>query len=395
MPKIRFTARTVDRLQPTVGRRVEYFDAAVPGLALRVSERGAKTWTVLYRHRARLRRMTLGSAGVLGLATARERARDLLRDASNGEDPATAKQLGRKAETIGDLAELYIEMWAKPRKRSWKADDGLLRNKVLPAWRHRAIVDIARRDVRDLVDDVAQTAPIVANRVAALLSKLFAFALDRDLVEHSPAVRIPRPGHEQARDRVLTEDEIRAFWRACDGLDPAMRAFYRLRLLTAQRGGEVAAMRWQDLDLVGGWWTIPAAGSKNKLAHRVPLGPSVLGILKTFTLGEGYVLAGARGKRQQSEAARVFADIENFRGHDLRRTAATMMASSGGIARLTIGKLLNHAEPGVTKVYDRASYDAEKRAAMIWWDAHLTQILEPRRKGARRGIVRAFGRLAQ
>jgi hypothetical protein len=116
-------------------------------------------------------------------------------------DPATVKQAGRKAETTGDLATLYIEKWAKPRKRSWKADDNLLRRKILPKWRHRRITEITRQDVRLLVEGVAEAgAPVVANRVAALLSKMFAFALDRDLVTASPAVRIPRPGTETARD---------------------------------------------------------------------------------------------------------------------------------------------------------------------------------------------------
>src|SRR5690606_13900540 len=143
----------------------------------------------------------------------RIRARDILHAAAKGEDRASEKQDGRRAELFADLADLYIEKWAKPRKRSWKADDNLLRRKVLPKWRGRAIVDITRQDVRLLVESVAEArAPVVANRVAALLSKVFAFALDRDLVAASPAVRIPRPGTEATRDRVFTEDEILALW---------------------------------------------------------------------------------------------------------------------------------------------------------------------------------------
>lgn len=386
MPTCALTARTVDSIKPTAGKQVDYFDAKVTGLALRVTQTGAKSWTVLYRHRGRLRRLTLGSAAVLTLADARERARDLLRDASKGTDPAAAKQAGRAAQTIDDLAELYIAKWAKPRKRSWKADDNLLRRRVLPKWRHRAIADITRADVRQLVEGVAEAgAPIVANRVAALLSKLFAFALDRDLVPVSPAVRIPRPGQETQRDRVLTEDELGALWQSFEALDPMMGAFYKLRLLTAQRGGEVASMRWPDVDLEAGWWTIPASGSKNKLAHRVPINATAGTILATllatadedadFVLGAAQRSkgAGARGKRQQSEAARTFT-VENFRGHDLRRTAASTMAS-GGIPRLTISKILNHVERSVTAVYDRHTYDAEKRAALDWWDVKLQALL--------------------
>lgn len=389
MSTVNLTARFVAGVKPT-RRRLEYGDEDVPGLALRVTPSGAKTWTLRYRNaRARLRRLTLGSAAVLTLAQARERARDELYAAGKGADPATEKQMGRKAETIADLAELYLEKWAKPRKRSWKADENLLRKKVLPTWTHRAIADITRQDVRQLVEGVAEAgAPIVANRVAALLSKVFAFALDRDLVTVSPAVRIPRPGQEQRRDRVLTDDEIRTLWAECSALAPTLEAFYKLRLLTAQRGGEVAAMRWQDIDLDARWWTIPAGISKNKLAHRVPLTPSVVTLLealkRTAPEPASFVLAGlrgkyqnrlgARGRRQQSAAAATFT-VPNFRGHDLRRTAASRMAS-GGISRLVIGKILNHAERDVTAVYDRHSYDAEKTAALTWWDVRLTAILE-------------------
>ena len=384
MPTLMLTDRQVAAIKPTTAR-VEYVDEKVPGLALRVTPNGAKSWTVRYRHRGRLRRLTLGSASVIPLVKARERVRDLLHDASKGADPATEKQAGRKAETIGDLAALYIEKWAKPRKRSWKADDNLLRKKVLPTWRHRAIADITRQDVRGLVEDVAEAgAPIVANRVAALLSKMFAFALDRDLVTASPAVRIARPGHERQRDRVVSEDELRTLWQEFDALDKPMAAFYKLRLLTAQRGGEVTSMRWQDLDLPNAWWTIPAGVSKNRLAHRVPLSRTAVTLieaLRTAAMDTVFVLgaasrtkgAGARGKRQQSEAAATFT-VPDFRGHDLRRTAASMMAS-GGIPRLTISKILNHVERSVTAVYDRHSYDAEKRAALDWWDAKLRAIL--------------------
>lgn len=400
----KFTTRTVGGLKPIPGKRVEYFDAATQGLALRITPSGVKTWCVLYRHRGRLRRLTLGPAKVLSLAEARQRARDTIRDAKDGADPATEKRQARKAETIADLAVDYIERYAKKRKRSWKDDERILRVEVLPHWKHRAIADIRRRDVRALVEAIAERgAPTLANRAVSLLSKVFKFALDDELIESSPAVRIPRPAPEHQRDRVLTEDEIRTLWQAFDALDAPMAAFYKLRLLTAQRGGEVASMRWQDVDLDGGgWWTIPSERSKNKLPHRVPLSPSVVKLLKALradvdrallakrTAGKQatepvYVLDNARGKRQQSEAAATFT-VPDFRGHDLRRTAASLMAG-GGIPRLTIKKILNHVERDITAVYDRHSYDAEKAAALAWWDVRLTAIIE--KKPA---TVRAFAR---
>ena len=217
----------------------------------------------------------------------------------------------------------------------------------------------------------------MANRTTALLSKLFKFALDDELIEASPAVRISRPGAEQKRDRVLSDDELRTLWVVWDGLSSEMAAHFKLRLITAQPGGEVAAMRWKDVDLKAGWWTVPAGVAKNKLAHRVPLSASALTILKalraTAAKDAVYVLAGARGKRQQSEAAATFG-VPDFRGHDLRRTAASLMAG-GGISRLVIGKILNHVEKDITAVYDRHGDDAEKQAALTWWDTKLAAIL--------------------
>ena len=300
----------VERLRPAAGKRLDYHDTVVQGLTLRITERGVKSWRVLYRHRQRLRALTLGAVPVIGLADARERAREAIRRVSKGHDPASEKRADRKAETIAELADDYIERHAKRKKRSWKKDEWMLRRKVLPKWRHRAVKDIARRDVRLLVDQVAADgAPILANRLAALLSKLFKFALEDDLIGASPAVGIARPSIEQERDRVLSEKEIRQLWREFDGLPLAMAAYYKLRLITAQRGAEIASMQWAELDLGAGWWTVPSGRSKNRLSHRVPLSSiaiEILNGLKAQAPAGDYVLAGARGKRQQSEAAATF-----------------------------------------------------------------------------------------
>lgn len=391
---VRLTSRLIDALRPG-STRTQIFDELVPGLMLRVSPSGAKSWSVLYRHRRRLRRLTLGSAAVVSLADARERAREALRDTSKGADPAARKKSDRSAATMESLIDAYLAQHAKRKKRSWKADDRIARTEILSVWRHRAVQDIKRTDILELVDAIAERGvPIMANRTTALVSKLFNFAMNHGWIDASPAVRIPRPAPERARDRVLTEDEIRVAWKQFGALDPAMAAFYKLRLLTAQRGQEVNTMRWRDLDLTAGWWTIPAEQSKNKLARRVPLATSVVTLLKSLVPDSGtkvtsiYVLEGARGKRQQSEAAATFT-VSDFRGHDLRRTAATMM-TSGGVPRLVVGKILNHAEKGVTATDDRSSYDAEKREALDWWGRRIEAILDRKRRrtvpfeGARR-----------
>jgi integrase len=381
------TARTVANLKP---RATAFYqsDTTISGLAVRVAPDGAKTWSLRYRVGRRQRRLTLGSYAVLTLADARQRAKDALKLVSAGVDPGQTKQDRRDADTVSDFAKTYIEKHAKPRKKSWKVDQRRLNIDVLPLWTHRLMKDITRRDVRELLDAIAaRPAPIVANRVRSLLHKLFNVAIELGIVEVNPVTATRRPGVEQQRDRVLTHDEMRTFWTACDALPLEMRAAWTLRLLTAQRGGEVYGMHWQDVDLEGGWWTIPAGLSKNKLAHRVPLSAAAVDILREVRAKADermktqkhpkpsvFVLRTARGKRQQAEAAATF-NIDDFRGHDLRRSAASSMASSG-VSRLVISKILNHVERGVTAVYDRHSYDAEKRIALDAWARTLTNIIE-------------------
>ena len=148
-------------------------------------------------------------------------------------------------------------------------------------------------------------------------------------------------------------------------------------LITAQRGKEVLSMRWADVD--GGWWTIPADIAKNKLPHRVWLSAPALRVLATLK-GDGqrdHVFKGIVGPRQRRGALEGL-EVNDVRPHDFRRTAASTMAS-GRVPRLTISKILNHMETGVTAIYDRHSYDPEKKAALIWWGAKLDAIVNGKR----------------
>ena len=140
--------------------------------------------------------------------------------------------------------------------------------------------EITRRDVRELIEDIAARAPIMANSVLALVRKMFNFAIERDWLEVNPCQMVKRAAPERQRDRMLNDDEIRAVWKALDDERPMIAALFRLRLLTAQRGRELHGASWDEMDLAGGWWTIPAERSKNGLAHRVPLSPQALRILK-------------------------------------------------------------------------------------------------------------------
>ena len=394
---LKFTARTIETIRPVPGRRIDVFDASLPGLALRVTASGHKSWTVHYRNAARrLRRLTLGDYPTITLADARKAAQKALRAAAAGEDPATEKHATRQGETVADLAREYIERQAKKHKRSWEEDQRKLDVDILPSWRTRKVKELTRRDVRDLIERIADRgAPIAANRVLALVRKLLNFAVQRDWIDANPAALITKPGAERSRDRVLTDDELRRIWTACQAEKPAMCALQRLRLVTMQRGGELAKLQWADVDLDTGWIAFPAAITKNKRPHRVPLSPLALEIFATISRASNeWVFPGLTGRRPRRDVtrgaqrvgARVLLTLReanpdvavfDFKGHDLRRTASTKIAEAG-ITQTDIARVLNHSEggPRVTQIYNRYEYDKEKRAALDRWASLLTAILE-------------------
>ena len=423
MPKLKFTARGIEAIKPPPERppkkerdrlkamdikfehgQCDYWDSSVPGFVLRVSYGGRKSWGLVYRHEGRRRRLSLGVYPALSLADAREKASDALREVAHGKDPAADKQAEQKAETFGELAAEYIEKHAKAKKRSWRKDELAFERDLLPIWRHRKASSITRKEVVRVLDDIVERgAGIQANRTLEILRKCYNWAISRDIVSYNPCQGIERPADEHSRERVLSNDEISAVWKAVDDEEPMVAAAFRLRLLTAQRGQEIETMRLEDIDGASGWWTIPGERTKNGLAHRVPLSRQAMDILDALDGDaegdvddhgddagrdhQGWVFQSSKRDGPVTNLWRATADIRksaakardgekvDFVPHDLRRTAATKMTGDLGISRLTVSKILNHIETGVTAVYDRHSYDAEKRQALDAWGARVEQIV--------------------
>jgi integrase len=385
----------------TVQKRTDYSDSTVTGLVLRVTPAGAKSWCLRYRTTSgQPRRYTLGKAADLSLSKARLKARQALHAVASGHDPSEAKRQGRKARTMGALVEDYLTLHAKVYKRSWRQDEWMLKNEVLPYWKDRKAQDITRRDVRERIEGiVARGVPIVANRVLACIRKVFNFGISRDWVEANPATNIDKPCVEVSRDRVLSDDELRLFWTLCDREPPALAAFLRLRLVTAQRGGELARLKWADVTEAA--FTIPENIAKNGRAHRVPLTTTSQCLLDGLPRLNEWLFPGRSGRMAISvlnEAAHRINDRmttvlqadANFRGHDLRRTAATRMAEAG-IPQAHIARVLNHVESGprATQVYQRYEFDKEKKVALETWDRELNRILS---EESATGTVRPFVR---
>ena len=257
MPILPLTARTVAGLRaPYDQARIEYFDAETPGLCLRITSDGVKTWALMYRHHGRKRRLTLGRFPDLGLADARGKAVRARGRILGGADPAAEKHDERATygDTVGALFTLFTQHYE--RRKSWPELRRIYEHDVLPVWRHRRVQDITRREIRDLVEQKAKTAPIMAHRLLARISRLFTFALERDWIQANPTFRMRRPSPETSRDRVLSRSELKKLWRVLhqtDAKDAQGRSLPRLSqtlndaflvlLLTAQRGGEVWRMR--------------------------------------------------------------------------------------------------------------------------------------------------------
>jgi integrase len=382
MATIKMTVRGIEAIRPPKLGQIDYWDADHPGFGLRVSAGGRKAWVAMYRRGNVKRRLTLGTYPTLSLAEARAKAAVAHHAVQfSDSDPATLKKAERVAETFAELAALYIERHAKRHKRSWRKDLLILEKDALPRFGRRKAKDISRRDIIAMLDEiVTRGAPIQANRTLEIVRKLFNWAVARDILGANPCYRLPKPSSENRSDRVLTEEEIREVWHAVGAEAPLTAATFKLRLLTAQRGAEILAMRWDQIS--NNWWTIPAEIAKNGLTHRVPLSPQALAVLDEIRppgKSSEWIFPGASGEGHRVAIHKAHNRLRRRSGisfvpHDLRRTAASHMTSMG-ISRLVVSKVLNHAESGITSVYDRHSYDTEKRAALDAWGYRVEEIV--------------------
>lgn len=416
MPSFDFTDRGLRAIKPGP-TRVDYWDSSVPGpglFGLRVSTTGIKTWNIVYRvgGLGSLRRYTLGQFPTKGYAEARDDGKRALAKAQNGVDPAGEKRetRDRSRDTVKALFEKYAEHVAVRRKaddfRSWDDVQRSLVRDVLPEWGTRLARDIRRRDVRDLVTRKAVTAPVAANRLHAHVSMLLSFGVEQDWLDANPAIGIKKRD-EQARTRILTPAEIAKLWAYLDGETaltltrgatkpitmPAttaatLRDVFKILLLCGQRLGETSNMTWADVDLDGGFWTIPAEDAKNKTAHRVAFSRQALQIIKTrhdaIAPSARFVFPAADtrqtsvmiwSQRAAPAISKALALPVPFTAHDLRRTMSTGLGELG-VDESVIALLLNHKREGVTgKHYNLSVREAAKRAAWQQWADHVDAIV--------------------
>lgn len=387
MAATRLTAVAVEKLRPPETGRREVHDAEVRGLVLRISASGVKSWSFTYRVKGEPRRLTLGQYPGVDLKLARERARDARAAVQRGEDPVQDKkdeERERQVNGFESCVDDFVEKYAKPRLRTWKQTERTLERLAVPEWGDRAVKEIRRRDVVDLLDKVAKDTPCQANLLRAFLSRMFNWLVEREVLEVSPLYGAARRTMPQPRSRVLSDAELAALWKATGKLGGAYGAAVRFLMTTGVRREEAAKLRWDELD--GNWATMPGSRMKNGRDFRAPLSETAkaivdarpkLGVYVFTTTGTkpisnwGHVKA--RLDKLMSDAGEP---VTEWRIHDLRRTVATGV-SMLGYHDDVIDRLLAHVpqKSNVTRsVYNRFMHDAEAMEAVQKWAAHLARI---------------------
>lgn len=407
----KLTPLSVQNAKPRRNSRTEIPDRGNPGLFLIVQPSGVKSWALRYRNaKGRSRKLTLGPVagpGGLTLAAAHLAASKAKLEIEQGADPAAAKSEARAAskqmaalqadDGIEAAIERFMTLHARQKTRevTWKAYDSIFRRLVIPAWRGRTLHEIKRRDVIALVEGIAvENGPYMANRLLGVLSKFFNWAVNRDLIDTSPATGVERPHVEIARDRVLDDSEVAILWKACIKLGPA-GDYVRLLLLLGCRRNELGAARWDEIDQEKRTLTIPAARSKNKHVHVIPLVDAPWDIVTAqkrtgpflfpAKWGGGPLAAFHHLKDRVDEHAK----LKPWRYHDLRRTCASGMQKLG-IPVEVIESCLGHSSGtfrGIVSTYQRHDYSAERRVALQKWADHIAQLT-----GGKSGKIVAFPR---
>jgi hypothetical protein len=288
--KKRLTDRFLQSVDPPAASRSVYIDSEAPGLELRVSSHGGKSWSIRYRPKGRERkRTTYGSYPVISLMEARARAKEIAAAAARGVDlPEQEKRrseeerkASKRPQTVGDLLDRYINEYCKKNQRRWQLVERMFDMHVKPAkvdgrpLGEKPLGELRRADLVELLDDLQNEKGLNAqvNRVRSQVVAALNWAIEREYLDTSPAAAIKKRKIEASRDRVLNEDELRAIWRAAQRLSDPSRSLVQAWILTGQRRDEVRCMMWSEVDLDRALWTLPAARNKGKRDHEIPLLP--------------------------------------------------------------------------------------------------------------------------
>jgi integrase len=393
------------------------FDDTLPGLAVRITAAGGKSFLAQYTVAGQRRRVPIGRWGAVTLKAARAAAKGILGDVAKGQDVAavrTAKREQVKADAAADKLTLdaLLTQWSElalaQRKVSYRREAVRAVKLAFPGHLERRADALTQEDAVAALDALARAGKVaMPGRTAAYGRACYAWAGKRGMVAGNPFVALPIPSGNVSRDRVLTDAEVALIWAAAGELGHPFGPLVQLLLLTAQRREEVAGMGWSELSEDRATWIIPKERAKNGKAHVVHLAPAARAILAdvprfvwatpdgaeqpaspdlVFTTTGKTPVSGFSGAKGQIDAliAKVRAGtagagkdrppaLPPWRMHDFRRTAVTWMAGNG-VAPHVADRLLNHVQgtiSGVAAVYQRQQFLAERKAALEAWAGHV------------------------
>jgi integrase len=399
---LKLNQRTVAGLELPRGKNEVFFwDDDLAGFGLRLRRRTVggpvrRTWVVQYRARGgRGRRLKIGG-GELTPERARAKATEIRARVALGEDPQADRERERAgaASTLRAVLEDYLVLkQAKLRASSYKVTRLYLLGPYFKPLHSTAVNAIERADVARRLNAITiQNGTNGASRARAHLSAFYTWAMTQGIVEKNPVIGTEKPDPPKSRERVLTDVELAAIWRACP--DDAYGKIVKLLMLTGCRRDEIGGLRWSEIAPDRSSFTLPEARTKNAHAHTLPITPLAHSIIKTipeqvgrdFVFG-GYSASGFTGWSDAKKALdqRLAGTVSGWRLHDLRRTLATWLADDGDTEPHIIEAVVNHwskgHRSGVAGVYNRAKYSRQIKAALALWDDHLRSLVEG---GARR-----------
>jgi integrase len=332
------TKATIERAKLPPSSKREYFlrDRGVRGLAVRVTENGAKSFVFEGRIRGRVRRLTIGGWPELNLVLARERAIEIRRQIALGQDPAQDKVDARAEATFSSLVDAYMERHAKPHKRSADQDADALRLYIPAGWRTRRLSDISRADVLKLHGQVGRRGHYAANRLLALLKTMFALAKTWEMLDGDNPAHGIKQFREEKRERYLSADELARINTALLAeTDWRWKAYFPLALMLGCRRSELLSAKWADVDLGRRTLTLPM--TKAGRSHLLPLPDAAIALLEALPSRSQseFVFPGVGVSHHLQEPKKAWAriceraDIENCRVHDLRHALASLLVQQG------------------------------------------------------------------
>jgi integrase len=413
MTKVTLTDRYIKtRKAAAPGTREDHFDAIVPGLALRVTSAGHKSFVLMARYPTRPKNTTrrlLGEYGALTLDAARDKARDWLELLAKGIDPrieearSKAEERRKAVNTFEGIARAYLDRHKGLAKHGEATR--ILEAEFIKKWGTRPAGDILPEEVADAIRAIVKRgAPYQAHNALGHLRRAYNWAVNSHefgLVSSPVSVLRPKDliGARKPRTHILTDDELRAIWKVCDA-GPVPKTGKRLRapadatimgypygpiirllILTGQRENEVAGMAWHEIDLDQSLWTIPAWRMKSGRTHEVPLAPDALALLVSLPQFAGpNVFSTTGGTKAVNGFSKTKARLDKLSGvrgwviHDLRRTVRTHL-SALPVQDMVRELVIAHAQRGLHAVYDQHLYRDEKRECLTLWEKRLKGIL--------------------